>query len=139
MRKFISYVVTVIIGLLIGVGAVVGAMYLFPNNSVVKTISEKNVNITAIKAGKVIAAKSSGYNKGLGHVVVVEHEDGTCAIYGYCSDILVKAGDTVQAGDALAISGKTGLAGGDDDSLALVLIDDKDGLKDWIGSGFLGG
>ena len=46
MRKFISYVVTVIIGLLIGVGAVVGAMYLFPNNSVVKTISEKNVNIT---------------------------------------------------------------------------------------------
>ena len=46
MRKFISYVVTVIIGLLIGVGAVVGAMYLFPNNSVVKTISEKNVNIS---------------------------------------------------------------------------------------------
>ena len=46
MRKFISYVVTVIIGLLIGVGAVVGAMYLFPNNSVVRTISEKNVNIT---------------------------------------------------------------------------------------------
>ena len=102
-------------------------------------LGQKNVNITAIKAGKVIAAKSSGYNKGLGHVVVVEHEDGTCAIYGYCSDILVKAGDTVQAGDALAISGKTGLAGGDDDSLALVLIDDKDGLKDWIGSGFLGG
>lgn len=102
-------------------------------------LGQKNVNITAIKAGKVIAAKSSGYNKGLGHVVVVEHEDGTCAIYGYCSDILVKAGDTVQAGDALEISGKTGLAGGDDDSLALVLIDDKDGLKDWIGSGFLGG
>ena len=102
-------------------------------------LGQKNVNITAIKAGKVIAAKSSGYNKGLGHVVVVEHEDGTCAIYGYCSDILVKAGDTVQAGDALAISGKTGLAGGDDDSLALVLIDDKDGLKDWIGGGFLGG
>ena len=102
-------------------------------------LGQKNVNITAIKAGKVIAAKSSGYNKGLGHVVVVEHEDGTCAIYGYCSDILVKAGDTVQAGDALAISGKTGLAGGDDDSLALVLIDDKDGLTDWIGSGFLGG
>ena len=101
-------------------------------------LGQKNVNITAIKAGKVIAAKSSGYNKGLGHVVVVEHEDGTCAIYGYCSDILVKAGDTVQAGDALAISGKTGLAGGDDDSLSFVLIDDKDGLKDLIGSGCLG-
>lgn len=101
-------------------------------------LGQKNVNITAIKAGKVIAARSIGHNRGLGHVVVVEHEDGTCAIYGFCSDIIAKAGDTVQAGDVLAISGRTGLAGGEDDSLALVLIDDKDGLKDWIGGGFLG-
>ena len=99
-------------------------------------LGQKNVNITAIKSGKVITAKSSGNNRGLGHVVAVEHEDGTCAIYGYCSDILVKAGDTVQAGDVLAISGKTGLASGEADSLALVLIDDKDGLKDWIGGSF---
>lgn len=99
-------------------------------------LGQKNVNITAMKAGKVIASKSTGTNKGLGRVVAVEHEDGTCAIYGYCSDILVKAGDTVQAGDVLAISGKTGLASGEADSLALVLIDDKDGLKDWIGGSF---
>lgn len=99
-------------------------------------MGQKNVNITAMKAGKVIASKSTGTNKGLGRVVAVEHEDGTCAIYGYCSDILVKAGDTVQAGDVLAISGKTGLASGEADSLALVLIDDKDGLKDWIGGSF---
>ena len=99
-------------------------------------LGQKNVNITAIKSGKVITARSSGNNRGLGHVVAVEHEDGTCAIYGYCSDILVKAGDTVQAGDVLAISGKTGLASGEADSLALVLIDDKDGLKDWIGGSF---
>lgn len=92
-------------------------------------LGQKNVNITAIKSGKVIAARSSGNNRGLGHVVAVEHEDGTCAIYGYCSDILVKTGDTVQAGDALAISGKTGLASGEADSLALVLTPDKDMLK----------
>lgn len=94
-------------------------------------LGQKNVSITAIKAGKVIAARSIGHNRGLGHVVVVEHEDGTCAIYGFCSDIIAKAGDTVQAGDVLAISGRTGLAGGEDDSLALVLIDDKDGLPFW--------
>lgn len=99
-------------------------------------LGQKNVNITAIKSGKVITARSSGNNRGLGHVVAVEHEDGTCAIYGYCSDILVKAGDTVQAGDVLAISGKTGLASGENDSLALVLIEDKDGLEYWIGGGF---
>lgn len=99
-------------------------------------MGQKNVNITAMKAGKVIASKSTGTNKGLGRVVAVEHEDGTYALYGYCSKIIAKVGDVVQAGDILAVSGRTGLASGENDSLALVLIDDKDGLKDWIGGSF---
>lgn len=99
-------------------------------------LGQKNVNITAMKAGKVIASKSTGTNKGLGRVVAVEHEDGTYALYGYCSEIIAKVGDVVQAGDILAVSGRTGLASGEADSLALVLIDDKDGLKDWIGGSF---
>ena len=96
-------------------------------------MGQKNVNITAMKAGKVIASKSTGTNKGLGRVVAVEHEDGTYALYGYCSKIIAKVGDVVQAGDILAVSGRTGLASGEIDSLAVVLIDDKDGLEYWIG------
>lgn len=96
-------------------------------------MGQKNVNITAMKAGKVIASKSTGTNKGLGRVVAVEHEDGTYALYGYCSKIIAKVGDVVQAGDILAVSGGTGLASGEIDSLAVVLIDDKDGLEYWIG------
>ena len=99
-------------------------------------LGQKNVNITAMKAGKVIASKSTGTNKGLGRVVAVEHEDGTYALYGYCSKIIAKVGDIVQAGDILAVSGRTGLASGENDSLAVVLIDDKDGLEYWIGGGF---
>ena len=99
-------------------------------------MGQKNVNITAMKAGKVIASKSTGTNKGLGRVVAVEHEDGTYALYGYCSKIIAKVGDVVQAGDILAVSGRTGLASGENDSLAVVLIDDKDGLEYWIGGGF---
>ena len=99
-------------------------------------MGQKNVNITAMKAGKVIASKSTGTNKGLGRVVAVEHEDGTYALYGYCSKIIAKVGDVVQAGDILAVSGRTGLASGENDSLALVLIEDKDGLEYWIGGGF---
>ena len=99
-------------------------------------LGQKNVNITAMKAGKVIASKSTGTNKGLGRVVAVEHEDGTYALYGYCSKIIAKVGDVVQAGDVLAVSGRTGLACGENDSLALVLIEDKDGLEYWIGGGF---
>ena len=99
-------------------------------------LGQKNVNITAMKAGKVIASKSTGTNKGLGRVVAVEHEDGTYALYGYCSKIIAKVGDVVQAGDILAVSGRTGLASGENDSLALVLIEDKDGLEYWIGGGF---
>lgn len=99
-------------------------------------LGQKNVNITAMKAGKVIASKSTGTNKGLGRVVAVEHEDGTYALYGYCSKIIAKVGDVVQAGDILAVSGRTGLASGENDSLALVLIEDKDGLEYWIGGSF---
>lgn len=99
-------------------------------------MGQKNVNITAMKAGKVIASKSTGTNKGLGRVVAVEHEDGTYALYGYCSKIIAKVGDVVQAGDILAVSGRTGLASGENDSLAVVLIDDKDGLEYWIGGSF---
>lgn len=99
-------------------------------------LGQKNVNITAMKAGKVIASKSTGTNKGLGRVVAVEHEDGTYALYGYCSEIIAKVGDVVQAGDILAVSGRTGLASGENDSLAVVLIDDKDGLEYWIGGCF---
>lgn len=99
-------------------------------------LGQKDVNITAMKAGKVIASKSTGTNKGLGRVVAVEHEDGTYALYGYCSKIIAKVGDVVQAGDILAVSGRTGLASGENDSLAVVLIDDKDGLEYWIGGGF---
>ena len=99
-------------------------------------MGQKNVNITAMKAGKVIASKSTGTNKGLGRVVAVEHEDGTYALYGYCSKIIAKVGDVVQAGDILAVSGRTGLASGENDSLALVLIEDKDGLEYWIGGSF---
>ena len=73
---------------------------------------------------------------GLGRVVAVEHEDGTYALYGYCSKIIAKVGDVVQAGDILAVSGRTGLASGENDSLALVLIEEKDGLEYWIGGGF---
>lgn len=99
-------------------------------------LGQKNVNITAMNAGTVIAAKSTGFNRGLGRVVAVEHEDGTYALYGYCSKIIAKVGDVVQAGDILAVSGRTGLASGENDSLAVVLIDDKDGLEYWIGGGF---
>ena len=99
-------------------------------------MGQKNVNITAMKAGKVVASKSTVTNKGLGRVVAVEHEDGTYALYGYCSKIIAKVGDVVQAGDILAVSGRTGLASGENDSLALVLIEDKDGLEYWIGGGF---
>lgn len=45
MRKYVSYVVAIIVGILIGCGSVAAVMYLFPNE-VVKTITEKKVNIT---------------------------------------------------------------------------------------------
>lgn len=97
-------------------------------------LDERDVNISAIRDGKVIAAKDSGYNRGLGRVIAVEHDDGTCALYGHCSSFIAEAGQKVQTGSALAISGTTGNANAGNDSLALVLIDSRDKLEYWIGT-----
>lgn len=52
------------------------------------------------------------YDSGLGLYVHIAHSDGVETIYGHLSQWLVLPGDTVQAGDAIAISGETGAATG---------------------------
>lgn len=46
MRQKISYLITLLIGLLVGALVIIGVVKYFPNSSVVKTIQEKNVTIT---------------------------------------------------------------------------------------------
>lgn len=65
----------------------------------------EGTNINPVLPGKVIY---SGYSKGYGNCVIVEHEDGIQTIYAHNSKNLVKVGDTVSKETVIALSGSTG-------------------------------
>ncbi len=61
------------------------------------------------KAGSVV---SSGWEGGYGRMVVIRHDDGLETRYAHLSKSLVKAGDTVEAGQPIAEVGSTGRSTG---------------------------
>lgn len=67
----------------------------------------KNDTIRAAFAGTVRMSKPySGY----GNCVVIRHKNGLETLYGHNSRNLVRVGDVVQAGDPVALIGRTGRA-----------------------------
>lgn len=75
-------------------------------------ISGANVygkNIVAANSGKVIKAVTSYVpKKGYGKYVIIDHGGGYTTLYGHCSSLLVKVGQTVKRGDPIALVGSTG-------------------------------
>ena len=65
-----------------------------------------NTPIKAAQAGKVVYP--TGWWGGYGYAVVIQHEDGSLAIYGHCNSILVNRGQKVKQGQVVAKSGSTG-------------------------------
>jgi murein DD-endopeptidase MepM/ murein hydrolase activator NlpD len=71
--------------------------------------AETGANVRATGAGTVtIAANSGGY----GNMVEVDHGQGISTRYGHMSTILVKVGDTIEAGDIVGRAGSTGRSTG---------------------------
>ena len=66
-------------------------------------------DIGAFAAGTVLLA---GEDENLGSYVTVDHGGGWQSLYAHCGTVYVKAGDTVQPGQKLALVGATGLATG---------------------------
>ena len=65
--------------------------------------------------GTTIAAAAGGTvvfsgwdNYGLGYAVKISHGNGVETVYGHCSKLYVKTGETVEAGQAIAAMGSTG-------------------------------
>lgn len=61
--------------------------------------------IKPVSSGKVIY---SGYSKGYGNCIIIEHDDGLQTVYAHNSKNLVKTGDTVSPDKTIALSGSTG-------------------------------
>jgi murein DD-endopeptidase MepM/ murein hydrolase activator NlpD len=80
---------------------------------------KRGTNITAARGGVVVRVKEDG-NKGgwnkkyrpFGNNIVIQHADGSRAGYWHLqfNGALVNVGDTVQQGQVIALSGKTGYA-----------------------------
>ena len=64
---------------------------------------------TPIRAALPGTVTVSKYNAGgYGYYVMIDHGSGLATLYGHCSSLLVQAGQTVEAGDIIALSGSTG-------------------------------
>jgi murein DD-endopeptidase MepM/ murein hydrolase activator NlpD len=63
----------------------------------------------AVHSGTV---KSAGWGGGYGLMVVIDHGNGIETVYGHARQLLVKAGDKVQAGQPIGLVGATGHAYG---------------------------
>jgi murein DD-endopeptidase MepM/ murein hydrolase activator NlpD len=61
--------------------------------------------ILATASGKVVF---SGWDRDLGLVVIIDHQNGLSTFYGHCSKVLVNVGDLVFQGQAIAQLGNTG-------------------------------
>jgi murein DD-endopeptidase MepM/ murein hydrolase activator NlpD len=71
------------------------------------------VDVSCPRGSEVLAARDgrvvfTGYEGGYGNLVVLEHECGYRSYYGHLSRPLVKPGETVKRGAAIALSGNTG-------------------------------
>lgn len=72
--------------------------------------STKMAAIKTSNAGKVVYANDNGI---YGNMPMIDHGLGLYSLYGHCSQLLVNAGDEVNAEDTIANTGTTGLALGD--------------------------
>lgn len=66
-------------------------------------------NVVTVAAGVVTWA---GSRWGYGNLVEINHGNGYATRYGHNSEVLVKVGDTVKKGDAIALMGSTGRSTG---------------------------
>lgn len=67
---------------------------------------------TAVMASSGGTVSVAGWQNGYGYVVYINHPDGRQTRYGHLSKILVSAGQKVQQGQKIALSGNTGRSTG---------------------------
>ena len=79
------------------------------NHKGIDLYAPKNTKIYAVAAGTVTYA---GYHRDYGYMVIVNHANGTSTVYAHASSLCVSSGDSVVAGETIALVGSTGYSTG---------------------------
>ena len=66
----------------------------------------------ASASGRVIVAKSSGWNTGYGKYIVISHPNNTQTLYGHMQAVYVTVGRVVEQGEIIGELGTTGRSTG---------------------------
>jgi len=80
------------------------------------SLLNKGIDICAIEGADVLASRSGkvvfcdSKLKGWGHAVIIDHLDGFLTLYAQNSSVLVKTGESVNQGQAIAKAGSSGRA-----------------------------
>jgi len=75
----------------------------------------QGVDIAASHGAPILAAASgmvafSGWDKNLGLVVILDHQNSMSTLYGHCSKVLIGVGESASQGQVIAHLGNTGLS-----------------------------
>lgn len=65
--------------------------------------------VYAMHSGTVVLAR---WHQGYGYAVIIDHGDGVETLFGHNSSLLVSEGQTVEAGERIALAGNTGYSFG---------------------------
>lgn len=68
--------------------------------------------VVASADGRVIVARSSGWNGGYGNFIAIAHPNGTQTLYAHLSNVLVVSGQRVTQGQTIGHIGSTGRSTG---------------------------
>ena len=90
--------------------------------------------ICAVKGGTVLFVRDSG-SSGYGKHVAISHGGGYVTLYAHCSQILVREGQHVNAGQAIAKVGHTGWATGPHLHIEVIIDGEPKDPLDYISNG----
>ena len=71
----------------------------------VDVVTQKDEAIKTILDGRVILAE---WTSNSGHVIQIQHSNNLVSVYKHCSTLLKEVGQTVKAGDPIAVVGNSG-------------------------------
>jgi septal ring factor EnvC (AmiA/AmiB activator) len=75
-------------------------------NQGIEISTEDSTFVKAVHPGKVVYADF--FQGFYGNLIILDHGLSYYSMYGHCSELIVRKGDIVEAGDTIAITGDTG-------------------------------